>query len=283
MSFLKTTGLTPHVSISRAIMILSGLGMFLGFKVLNSNHEALFFVFMFSGMSFGMVGFWYELLMICCPSCDASLTWHAYSKLPLGESESWLRRFEECPYCHFRPGVHAATPSTEIAPPWSRATPELSDLETGAAAPVQGRAPHGPQSSRWRKFLWPKIDGLVAAEDAKRSGYGLAVYMAILIVLSPAVGPDHYSPLALILAGFWGALAWGIRRASRVAACAGLGLSLGSLLLAWPPTPTVDTPTWSKALWALIFSWWFANGIRGAFAVHKYRVDAGVDGSASTA
>jgi hypothetical protein len=147
---------------------------------------------------------------------------------------------------------------------------------------VQSGPPRKAYSSRWRKFWWPKIDGPAAAEDAMGWGYVTAVSFVILIMLDVARGSDRWL-LALILAGFWGALAWGIRRASRVAACAGLGVSLSSLLLTWPPTPpTPDTtPTWVKALSVLVLSLFFVNGIRGAFAVHKYRADAGPDSSTS--
>jgi hypothetical protein len=146
-----------------------------------------------------------------------------------------------------------------------------------AIAKVDGTVQNGPPrkaySLRWRKFWWPQIDGPAAAEDAMRWGSVTAISFVILIML----GSDR-SPLALILAGLFGAIAWGIRRASRVAACAGLGLSLGLFLFKWR-WPTHET--WVAVLAALGVMLYFANGIRGVFAVHKYRADAKPVGSTS--
>jgi len=148
----------------------------------------------------------------------------------------------------------------------NRATPELSGPDIGKAGPVQG-GQYAAKSSRWRKHLWPEIDGIEAAEDALQWASLMAIPFAMSSLSSP------------ILAGFWGALAWGIHRASRVAACAGLGLFWGSLLFPWPTMS--GTTTWVKALLALPYTVAFANGIRGAFAVHQYRAGTGSDGRTS--
>jgi len=128
--------------------------------------------------------------------------------------------------------------------------------------------------------LWPEIDGPTAAEGAMRHGSAAAASFAaftMLAVQSPYSSFALNSSFGLILAGFWVALAWGISQASRVAACAGLGLYLGSLLLAWLPMLLI----WSTVPAALFFTLAFANGIRGAFAVHQYRAGTGSAGSTS--
>ena len=105
--------------------------------------------------------------------------------------------------------------------------------------------------------------------------YSFAIIFAILSFMS--IGSDR---LALIFLGLWVTIAWGVRRrASRIAVCAGLARFLLSLWLIW--TPFEPDSFWAKALWlrvlmTLLFALRLVTGIRGAFAVHKYRGDTGV-------
>jgi hypothetical protein len=119
-------------------------------------------------------------------------------------------------------------------------------------------------------------------------GYFAALFVAgvtVVFVLLDVIGVEGLypvSPFALGDAAIFRVIAWGIQRASRVAACAGLALYLAARWHAWSTTGEAG---WAaevgSAAVVVIVTLFFVHGIRGAFAVHKYRVGAGADGSAS--
>jgi hypothetical protein len=175
--------------------------------------------------------------------------------------------FGECSNCHAAKAIisHRGKALCQKCyeanvPPWSRATPDDA------------------QSSRWKAYWWPKIDGLATAEHAMKHGYVAALLLAGMTVVAVVLMPGSFPRSALIDAGLFCAIAWGLRRASRVAACAGLGLYLFERWHVWSTTGKVGmVPLF------LIFTLGFVHAIRGAFAVHKYRANAGTEGSPSAA
>lgn len=160
----------------------------------------------------------------------------------------------------------------------NRATPELSGPGTGTAGPAQLEGPHDTQPSRWR-WLWPKIDGLATAERALKYGYIAALFWAGVIVVLILLRPDRYLPSEKMImhAALFCIVAWKMRqRASRVAACIGLGVYL-ILIDRWFTWSTTGFGILGNSIFVLL-TLYFVHGVRGAFAVYRYRAGAGGDG-----
>jgi hypothetical protein len=156
-------------------------------------------------------------------------------------------------------------------PPWERAISSAPVSTPPSSVSVQVGIPIDPQPSRWRR-LWPRIDGLATAEAATQYGFFAALLCAgataVLILIGELgirpFGPDRLTTAAFVDAAVFLAIAWGIRRAYRVAALAGLALYLVELWYAWSTTgQTVQV----IAVFLILY---FIHGIRGAFAVHQY-------------
>lgn len=69
---------------------------------------------------------------------------------------------------------------------------------------------------------------------------------------------------ALLDAGLYLAVAWGIYKLNRVAAVAGLALYLGERLYAWAEVGL------RSPIVAVILTLCFVHGVRGAFAYHRF-------------
>jgi len=146
------------------------------------------------------------------------------------------------------------------------------------------------QSSRLR-WLWPSINSPATAERATKYGYGAALLAAGLRIAGALIvglfgarlfGLEHYQVASwqrlMFNAGFYFAVAQGIRRSSRTAACVGLGMYLCEIGSAWfaQGRPLQEGPGDLASMLLLLC---FIHGTRGAFAVHQYRVDMEINGS----
>lgn len=122
-------------------------------------------------------------------------------------------------------------------------------------------------------FLWPKITDLKSATDASDQGYAISLIMAgctgLLAVVSiftgkPIIGVDAWS---LVDAAIFAFIAWRIRKRSRVFAVVGL---LFFILEKFVQFSGAEPATGAVVI-AAFFLMAYIAGVRGTFAVHRYR------------
>jgi hypothetical protein len=128
------------------------------------------------------------------------------------------------------------------------------------------------------EWIWPAVDTPESARFAIRQASWAAIFvcgMTALVAVVSIMAPDPRLPLgpwALVDATIFGAVAFGIRRESRVAAVAGLGVYIVEQihLTTLPGQRRVGAMFVVAALLCA-----FVGGIRGAFALHAMRTRAG--------
>jgi hypothetical protein len=117
-------------------------------------------------------------------------------------------------------------------------------------------------------WFWPAVDTIGAAQDAAKLGaYTAAIVAGItaLFAILSLFGVEITSIWALVDAGLFALIAFGIYKMSRVAAVAGLLLYLWGQL-----SQLLDS---GRTNWFLVFLFtlMFIGGIRGTFAYHKLK------------
>ena len=126
-------------------------------------------------------------------------------------------------------------------------------------------------------WLWPKINGIDSARWASREGFGAALLCAvttgILVVLSEfginILPAENFDVWALADVVFFGAIAWGIYRFSRVASILGLvAYAVGKFV--WLNEGGIDDHKLSF-VGPVIMVFLFIAGLRGTFAYHYFR------------
>jgi hypothetical protein len=115
------------------------------------------------------------------------------------------------------------------------------------------------------RVLWPKIFDLASARRAAKAAVAISCFIAGIIVLLVLTSlglpqsPLSRPPAALIDAGLWLAIAFGIYKMSRVAAVAALALLLYNIawvggVFSWPP---------------ILFAIFLFSGVRATFVYHR--------------
>jgi hypothetical protein len=129
------------------------------------------------------------------------------------------------------------------------------------------------QTSKKKNAFWPSVDTLDEARDACRNGGWGALFVAgvtgVLALLSAAgvtwlasMGLDAW---ALLDAGLFAALAWGLFRCSRVAAVLALALYLFERMMALASGQVGGIPL------VIVLTLVFLGAARGAFAYHRLK------------
>jgi hypothetical protein len=137
---------------------------------------------------------------------------------------------------------------------------------------------HGPrldvspsqQRTRWLGWVHFSVQDRISARIASNQGIAASLIVATTATLAAVVGglrPQstgiRISPQALVLAGIYLVIAFGIWRRSRLAAASALVLWGAKLLTSPPEQPLVH------AL-AIILFLAFINGFRGTWALHSF-------------
>jgi hypothetical protein len=115
------------------------------------------------------------------------------------------------------------------------------------------------------RVLWPKIFDLASASRAARAAVAISCFIAGIIVLLVLTSlglpqsPLSRPPAALIEAGLWLTIAFGIYKMSRVAAVAALALLLYNVawvggVFSWP---------------SILFAIFLFSGVRATFVYHR--------------
>ena len=115
------------------------------------------------------------------------------------------------------------------------------------------------------RILWPEISDLASATRAARAAVAISCFIAgiiFLLVLTSFGLPQNplsRPPAALIEAGLWLAIAFGIYKMSRVAALAALALLLYNVawvggVFSWP---------------SILFAIFLFSGVRATFLYHR--------------
>lgn len=132
------------------------------------------------------------------------------------------------------------------------------------------RATHTGTTSRRKStdWIWPEITDLQSATGAARQGFWAAMAVAIITAAVAVLAHAGFQILdfnleALVDAGLFAIIAWGIHRMSRTAAIGGLGLYLIERIHMW------STYGPKGLVLTIIFTLMFINSIRGTFQYHK--------------
>jgi hypothetical protein len=131
----------------------------------------------------------------------------------------------------------------------------------------------GFPSLRW---VWPRIDSLETAAEARKAGIFVAGLIAagtiVLALSAPATRQNDdvldACVLLLIGAGFYALIGWGIYKYSRFAAVSGLLLVVDGM---WEAYSSAGRWGFEATILSAILASAFANGVRGTFAWHHYR------------
>lgn len=116
-------------------------------------------------------------------------------------------------------------------------------------------------------WLWPKVDLRRKAQNAIEEGFWAACFVSVFAALFALIGflrdSRFFDVVQLSLALLFGALGFGIRRRSRIAAICALALYILQKTLFGGPFGPFQVIS-------LLFVLAFLNCIRGAFAYHKF-------------
>lgn len=121
-------------------------------------------------------------------------------------------------------------------------------------------------------WYWPTIEDESSAEHATKTAVGASGFIAavtgVLAVLSiiyhhPILGLDGWG---LVDAGIFALIAWRISKVSRAWAIVGLLMYLLEV-----GYKLATNPSGALGVLTIIFVLAYINGIRGAFAYHRYR------------
>ena len=119
--------------------------------------------------------------------------------------------------------------------------------------------------------FWPAVDTLEAAKNtAKQGGIAaaiVAVITAVFAILS-LFGVELVSIWALVDAGLFALIAFGVFKMSRVAAV------LGLLIYLWGQINQMLATGKINSILFILFVLYFIHGIRGTFAYHKLKNQA---------
>jgi hypothetical protein len=124
-----------------------------------------------------------------------------------------------------------------------------------------------------RNWVWPAIDTPEAARSATRQAFWAAVYcasvtslLALLSVLDIQLFPKwHFDLGALLDAGIFGLIAWGLAKHSKLAALAGLLFYLFETVDRWIAIGPINLVLTGIMILA------FVSGVRGTFAYQAAR------------
>ncbi|TVQ23381.1 MAG: hypothetical protein EA367_02515 [Leptolyngbya sp. DLM2.Bin15] len=125
-----------------------------------------------------------------------------------------------------------------------------------------------------QNVFWPTIDSIQRAREVAQQGFWAAVIVAVVTTLfalvSIVAGDIAELPISagsFIDVGIFVAIAFGIRRMSRVAAVLGLVVYFGNQLYMW----SIIGPQTAGIIVVVFMMLAFIHGVRGTFAYHSYR------------
>ncbi len=122
-------------------------------------------------------------------------------------------------------------------------------------------------------MFWPQIRDRDSAKSTALGGAvaaGLVASVTALLSLPSYLGSrglfgHEPSPMALVDAATFAAIAWGIKRMSRIAACSGLLLFGCERVWGYTQTGRSGGPV------AIMLLLWFIGGVRGTIAFHRFK------------
>lgn len=119
--------------------------------------------------------------------------------------------------------------------------------------------------------LWPPVDTLDTAKSTAKLGAVTAAIVAgvtALFAILSLFGVEFASIWALVDAGLFALIAFGIYKMSRMAAV------LGLLLYLWGQVSQILVTGRTNYILFLLFTLYLVHGIRGTFAYHKLKKEA---------
>jgi hypothetical protein len=130
---------------------------------------------------------------------------------------------------------------------------------------MQSTPPTPKKNTNW---YWPPVDTVEAARNtAKQGAIAAAIVSGItaLFAILSLVGVEIVSLWALVDAGLFALIAFGIYKMSRLAAVIGIALYL------WGQLNQILATGNSNYILIILFTLYFIHAIRGTFAYHKLK------------
>lgn len=116
--------------------------------------------------------------------------------------------------------------------------------------------------------FWPAVNTLEAAKNTAKQGAVSAAIVAVItgiMAILSLFGVDTVSIWALVDAGLFALIAFGIYKMSRIAAI------LGLLLYLWGQIGVITSTGNTNVILFILFVLYFIHGIRGTFAYHNLK------------
>lgn len=125
-----------------------------------------------------------------------------------------------------------------------------------------------PANQKTKNWFWPPVDSLDAAKEAAKQGAIAAAIVAgitALFAILSLFGVALTSIWALVDAGLFALIAFGIYKMSRIAAV------IGILLYLWGQLSQILATGKTNFILVFLFTLYFIHAIRGTFAYHKLK------------